>query len=67
MKEDKNIREIISISKQYNIWWVKDLGNYLEKYKNKLSLISEVCIDESKLHIESSQAIEEIRKILGEE
>lgn len=61
---EKDIKEVISIAKQYNIWWVKDLANFLEKYKNKLTLISEVCVDESKLHIESSEAIKEIRKIL---
>ena len=64
MEEDKNIKEVISIAKQYNIWWVKDLANFLEKSKNKLTLISEVCVDESKLHIESSDAIKEIKKIL---
>ena len=64
MEEDKNIKEVISIAKQYNIWWIKDLANFLEKSKNKLTLISEVCVDESKLHIESSDAIKEIKKIL---
>lgn len=43
---------------------LKIVLNELKESKNKLSLISEVCVDESKLHIESSNAIEEIRKIL---
>lgn len=79
-KENAELKEMLQNKIKYTQELEQDLfenaSNYvvpkakvkekLEKYKNKLSLISEVCVDESKLHIESSQAIEEIRKILGE-
>lgn len=42
---------------------IKLLNEY-KKLKEKIVLISEVCIDESKLHIETSKAIKEIRNIL---
>lgn len=43
---------------------IENILNELEKSKNKLNLIAEVCVDESKLHIENSDAIKEIKKIL---
>lgn len=41
------------------------LSDY-KKYKNKITLISEVCVDNSKQHINDRQSIKEIVKILHE-
>ena len=36
----------------------------IENYKKNMAIISEICIDESKLHITSKQAIKEVRNYL---
>ena len=34
----------------------------LKEFKNSMAIISEICVDESKCHITSREAVEEIRK-----
>ena len=41
---------------------IENVLNELQKYRHAMAMISEICIDESKLHITSAEAIEEIRK-----
>ena len=40
----------------------KELEEQIEEYKKAMAMISEICVDESKCHITSKEAVEEIRK-----
>lgn len=56
--KDKH-KEWIGLTNQKSI---ENILNDLKKYKHAMAMISEICVDESKLHITSAEAIEEIRK-----
>lgn len=45
---------------------ITELSEKIKNYRHTVFMISETCVDESKWHITSEQAIEEIRKILIE-
>lgn len=55
---DKNdIRAIENVLSE-----LETLKSEIKKYKHGMAMISEICIDESKVHITTREAIEEIRK-----
>lgn len=41
---------------------IENLITDLKELKNSMAIISEICVDESKCHITSREAVEEIRK-----
>ena len=43
---------------------LENLINKLKEYKYGMTMISEICVDESKCHITSKDAIEEVRKYI---
>lgn len=54
--------EIIKIIDYKEIKAIENILNEFKKYRHAMIMISEICVDESKLHITSAEAIEEIRK-----
>lgn len=68
-KEDMKILEesvrtkIFFNDRYYNA--LENILNELKEYRDKISTISEICISESKLHIEPKTAIKEIVEVLG--
>lgn len=57
------IEDVMKIKKEV----LKELETYkneIKKYKHSMAMISEICIDESKVHITTREAIEEIRKYI---
>lgn len=61
-------KEWMGLSNQHAIETVLNLlekqKKEIENYKKNMAIISEICIDESKLHITSRQAIKEVRNYI---
>ena len=50
--------------KNHNLYATGTTGKLIKDYKHILFMIGETCVDESKRHITSEEAIEKIRSIL---
>lgn len=62
-----DLRPEIVIKKESAEAVLSELETYkseIKKYKHSMAMISEICIDESKVHITTREAIEEIRKYI---
>ena len=65
LSEFQGLREFSTETVRRNAELQEELETYkneIKKYKHSMAMISEICIDESKVHITTREAIEEIRK-----
>lgn len=61
-KYEGNAEEYENLKETHKL--LKDTLNYIDKLQEKIILISEICIDESKCHISTKDAIEKIRRVI---